>query len=165
MEAGRATAWWRPVVLAVFLVAWGPCGPITGGRLSGTPATPPADGWAFTDDISTIQVETRPDEPYSVTTWCVSDGPTLWVPSRGAEKKPWVQNVLADPRVRLRIGTALYDLRATRVTDAAEQAKVVGLLRAKYRMARWGMDADPALSPGTWYFRMEGRETQHAGGG
>src|SRR5262245_28767823 len=94
------------VALALLLLGWGPCGPIAGGELSGGSASAPADGWSFTNELSTIQVETRPSDPYSVTTWCVTDGKQLWVPSRGAAKKQWVQNVLTDPHVRLRIGDA-----------------------------------------------------------
>lgn len=145
------------VLLLPLLLGTGPCGPIAGGRLDGeVAATAPAD-WRFTDQISTIQVETRPDDPLSVTTWCFTDGPGLYVPSRNAERKPWVRNVLADPRVRLRIGDRIHAMQATRVTDDAELRRLIPLLRAKYRMARWGMDDDPASSPGTWLFRMTPR--------
>lgn len=137
------------------LLGAGPCGPITGGRLSPDLApAPPAADWSFTDEVSTIQVETKPGDPLSVTTWCFTDGPNLYVPSRGAEEKAWVQNVLADPRVRLRIGDSVYDMRAARVTDEAELRRIVPLLLAKYSMARWTMDPDPAANPDTWYFRM-----------
>lgn len=143
-------------LLLPLLVATGPCGPIPGGRLDGAAASAPAD-WRFTDAVSTIQVETRPEEPYSVTTWCFTDGAGLYVPSRGAAEKPWVQHVGRDPRVRLRIEDRVYEMTATRVTDEAELRRLIPLLRAKYRMARWGMDDDPAASPGTWFFRMAPR--------
>jgi hypothetical protein len=144
------------LALAPLVLAAGPCGPIPGGRIAGDEGAPPAD-WSFTDAISTIQVETRPADPYSVTTWCFTDGPALYVPSRGAARKPWVQHVASDPRVRLRIGDRVYAMTATRVTDPAELRRIVPLLRAKYRMARWGMDDDPAHSPDTWFFRMAAR--------
>jgi hypothetical protein len=144
------------VVLLPGLLGAGPCGPIAGGRLDGSTSAAPAD-WRFTDGVSTIQVETRPEDPYSVTTWCFSDGTGLYVPSRSAARKPWVQNVLADPRVRLRIEDRVFEMTASRVTDAAELRRVIPLLRAKYRMARWGMDDDPASAPGTWFFRMTPR--------
>jgi hypothetical protein len=140
------------------LLAAGPCGPIPGGRLSDDlqPATPAVD-WTFTNDISTIQVETKPDAPYSVTTWCFTDGPNLYVPSHGAAKKPWVQNVVADRQVRLRIGDSIYEMQATRITDEGELRRIVPLLRSKYTMARWGMDDDPAKSPDTWFFHLTPR--------
>jgi hypothetical protein len=142
------------------LLAAGPCGPITGGRLSQDlkPAVAPAD-WSFTDEVSTIQVETRPDDPYSVTTWCFTDGKTLYVSSDDAERKQWVRNVVADPRVRLRINDDVYDMQATRVTDEAELRRLVVLLKAKYTLARWGVNDDPAKSPQLWYFRMTPRAT------
>ena len=140
------------------LLAAGPCGPIPGGRLSDDvkPASPAAD-WTFTNDISTIQVETKPDAPFSVTTWCFTDGPNLYIPSRGAAKKPWVQNVLADRRVRLRIGDNVYEMQATRITDESVLRRIVPLLRSKYTMARWGMEDDPAKSPDTWFFHVTPR--------
>ena len=134
---------------------WGPCGPITGGRIAGELATELVNDWTFTDDISTIQIETRPDDPYSVTTWCFTDGPHLYIPSRGAPTKPWVKNVLADPRVRLRIGGKVYAMRATRVTDDGQRGKLIALLKKKYVTARWGMDDDPEASPDTWFFHVE----------
>jgi hypothetical protein len=68
-----------------------------------------------------------------------------------------VQNVTRDPRVRLRIDDRVYEMQASRVTDEAELRRLIPLLRAKYRMARWGMDDDPASSPGTWFFRLAPR--------
>jgi hypothetical protein len=148
----------RALLLALvpLLLAVGPCGPIPGGRIDGELVSAPA-GWRFTDDVSTIQVETRPEDPYSVTTWCFTDGTDLYVPSRNAERKPWVQNVTRDPRVRLRIDDRVYEMQASRVTDQTDLRRLIPLLRAKYRMARWGMDDDPASSPGTWFFRMSPR--------
>jgi hypothetical protein len=145
---------WGPLFLLPILLGAGPCGPITGGRLDGDARGPlPAD-WSFTQDLSTIHVETNPAAPLSVTTWCFTDGAALYVPSRNAARKAWVQNVTADPRVRLRVGAELYAARLERVTDAAELRRLIPLLRAKYRMARWGMSDDPADAPGTWFFRV-----------
>ena len=144
-------------LLCLTLVGFGPCGPIPGGEISGTKATTAPADWSHTDALSTVQVETRPGDPYSVTTWCVTDGTTLWVPSRGAARKKWVENASADPRVRLGIDGTIFEMTATRVTDPEEQRRIVGLLRAKYSMARWSMDEDPARSPDTWYFRMTPR--------
>jgi hypothetical protein len=155
-KTSGATGWWW-LLLIPLLLGPGPCGPISGGRIDGETATEPVTDWRFTNDISTIQVETNPADPYSVTTWCVTDGQMLYVPSRNAARKQWVKNVLADPNVRLRIGDKVYERRAVRVTDPAEMQKVVTLLRQKYTMARWGMSEDPAESPDTWYFRMDPR--------
>jgi hypothetical protein len=146
------------LLLLPLLLGTGPCGPVSGGRLGGEAGSVPGD-WRFTDDVSTIQVETRPEEPYSVTTWCFTDGAALYLPSRQAARKPWVQNVVRDPRVRVRIDDRVYEMTATRVTDDAELRRLVPLLRAKYRMARWGMEDDPGSAPETWYFRLAPRPT------
>jgi hypothetical protein len=144
------------LVLVPLVLGAGPCGPIPGGRIDGQETAVPAS-WSFTDAISTIQVETRPDDPYSVTTWCFTDGTTLYLGARAAERKPWVQYVTEDPRVRLRIDDRVYPMAVTRLTDDAELRRLIPLMRAKYRMARWGMDDDPASSPGTWFFRLTPR--------
>ena len=51
----------------------------------------------------------------------------------------------------------VYPMAVTRLTDDAELRRIIPLVRAKYRMARWGMDDDPASSPGTWFFRLAPR--------
>lgn len=142
------------LLLLPLLLANGPCGPVAGGPLDGPVHSEVVTDWRFTEPLSTIEVETKPNAPLSVTTWCVTDGPTLYVPSRNAANKPWVQNVVADPRVRLRIDGQIYAGTLARVSDPEEQRRVVALLRDKYTLAGWGMDADPAASPGTWYFRF-----------
>ncbi|MGI9590879.1 MAG: nitroreductase/quinone reductase family protein, partial [Myxococcota bacterium] len=65
----------------------------------------------------TTQLETRPDEPYSVNVvFTVVDG-ALYV-NAGDTETQWAKNIAQDPNVRLRIDDALYQLRAERVTDA-----------------------------------------------
>lgn len=147
-----------PLLLLPMLVGWGPCGPIPGGEISGEAVTEPVTDWIFTNDHSTIQVETRPEDPYSVTTWCFTDGPHLYVPSRGAAGKPWVEYVTADPRVRLRIGDEIYSGLAVRITDDGERQRVAYHLTEKYLLARWGIDpGDPQDYADTWFFRIDPR--------
>lgn len=142
--------------LLPLLVGWGPCGPIPGGEISGQAVTEPVTDWTFTNDHSNIQVETRPEDPYSVTTWCFTDGPHLYVPSRGAARKPWVENVTADPRVRLRIGDKIYSGRAVRITDGEERKRIAHRLTEKYLLAHWGLDPDkPEEYEDTWFFRID----------
>lgn len=147
-----------PLLLLPVLAGWGPCGPISGGEISGEPVTEQVTDWTFTNDYSTIQVETRPEDPYSVTTWCFTDGPNLYVPSRGAARKPWVKNVTADPRVRLRIGDDIYSGRAVRITDEEKRMRSAYLLTQKYLLASWGIDPDkPEEYEDTWFFRIDPR--------
>jgi hypothetical protein len=96
----------------------GPFGLLPGGRLEGVAAPAPAD-WSFAGDYGTAQLETRPEDPYSVNlAFTVLDG-GLYV-NAGDSETQWVKNMSADPRVRLRLDDALYDLHAERVTDADE---------------------------------------------
>ena len=109
------------------------CGPILllpGGELSGPVEAVPAD-WSFSDEVSTVQVETRPSDPYSINIWAVALGPHLYIHA-GANRSRWVENLLVDPLVRVRIAGKIYPLTATRVEDAAEFATFAGAYKKKY---------------------------------
>ena len=51
---------------------------LSGDALDGT-VTPAPDDWSFSDDVGTIQLETRPTEPYSVNLWVVALDDALFV--------------------------------------------------------------------------------------
>jgi F420H(2)-dependent quinone reductase len=124
----------RALLVAVALTA-AACGPtffMHGGRLDGELVGAPVEDWSFTDDIRRIQVETNPADPYSVNAWCVAQGPRLWVTVGSGEGTPWGRNMLADPRVRVRVGGRLYARRAVRVDDEREIELVRALYQAKY---------------------------------
>lgn len=92
--------------------------PFSKGALEGEVALPPA---SYTDVArqEIIQFETNPSEPYSVNLWVIGEGERLYVYA-GDSETTWVQNIAADPNVRIKLGAAIYELRATRVTDAEE---------------------------------------------
>ena len=105
------------LVLPCFLA----CGPtllLPGGALSGTSSPPPSD-WAWTDEVSTIQLETRPEDPYSVNLWAVGIDQKLYVHA-GANYSAWVENLEGDSTVRVRIDGKIYQLAASRVKDQKE---------------------------------------------
>lgn len=109
------------------------CGPtllIPGGELSGPVEALPED-WTFSDEVSTIQLETRPADPYSVNIWAVGIGNRLYVHA-GANRSRWVENILADPRVRVRVAGKLYLLTAVRVEGPAEFATFADAYKKKY---------------------------------
>lgn len=137
-------------MLLVLVSGCGPCVVLPGGRLDGPVAAPPAS-FAFARDAGTIQLETRPDEPYSVNIACVTVGDALYV-SAGDSKTRWVQNMEADPRVRARIGGTLYDLRARRVVDEAEMRAFATAWTALGAWAR-----DPTQLGEVWVYRLEPR--------
>jgi len=116
---------------AVFLVAG--CGPllvIPGGELDGVAVPAPKD-WASAEDVSTIQLETRPEDPYSVNIWAVGMGPLLYVHA-GANRSSWVEHMEANPDVRVRIEDKLYELRASRVESQDEFARFSDAYEEKY---------------------------------
>lgn len=103
---------------------------LPGGELDG--ATAPVPGsWAFADEIDTVQLETRPDDPYSVNIWAVGLGPALYVHA-GANRSTWVEHLEADPRARVRVAGSLYELSAARVEDQAEFDRFSDAYEKKY---------------------------------
>lgn len=109
------------------------CGPVLllpGGELSG-PVEPAPTDWGFTDEISTIQLETRMAEPYSINIWAVGIGDRLYVHA-GANRSRWVEHLVVDPLVRVRVAGKLHPLRASRVEDPAEFAEFAAAYEKKY---------------------------------
>ena len=126
---------------------WGPQGIFAGGPFLGAAAAAWPGDWSFTDAHPLVAIETRdPLARYSVTILCVAAEGRLYVMARHAPRKRWVRNVERDPRVRLRIGEALYEARLERVDDdpasAADSAAVARAFLRKYV----GLDA-PAARP------------------
>ncbi len=144
LRIGIGMAW---LVLAVACEPWGP---ISGGRLEGSLVTEPVADWSFTNSRQTVELETRLEDPYSVTVWCVAHGDALYVPSRHAAKKSWVQHVLAEPQVRVRVGERIYAGSMIRVTDPDEIEAVVPALVAKYELDPPGESEDDEV----WLFRI-----------
>jgi hypothetical protein len=111
----------RLALLGSILVCGCSCGPfllMSGGKLDGTEKPVPAS-FALPGNRETIQLETRPEDPYSVNvSGAVVDG-KLYV-SAGDTLSAWAKNIEANPLVRARIDGDLYDLKARRVTDRAE---------------------------------------------
>lgn len=138
------------VACLVLAAACEPWGPIPGGALEGSLVREPVADWSFTNSQSTVELETRPQDPYSVTVWCVAHGDALYVPSRHAENKTWVQHVLDEPRVRVRVGDKIYAGTLVRVTDPAEIEAVVPALVAKYELDPPDEDEEDS----SWLFRF-----------
>jgi len=103
---------------------------LPGGALEGPTAPAPAS-WSFTDDVKTIQLETRPAEPYSVNIWGIALGEHLYVHA-GANRSAWVEHLEADPNVRVRVGETIYELAAARVQDQGEFDRFADAYEKKY---------------------------------
>ena len=122
-----------------------------GGRLSGSEeARPPAD-WSAAAAISTAQLETRPDDPYSVNVWGAGLGEYFYVTTR-AEGATWSRFIDTNPDVRLRLGDTIYNLRAVRVDDDVEGERVLVAYASKYESDPESMTANAGL-----IYRLEGR--------
>jgi len=138
-------------VFSLFLFAG--CGPfllLPGGKLGGTAASAPKD-WAFTDEVDTVQLETRPADPYSVNIWAVGMGPLLYVHA-GANRSSWVENMEANSDVRIRIEDKIYDLSASRVEGTDEFARFSDAYEEKYGSRPRNDDVAEA-----YLFRLEAR--------
>ncbi len=118
------------IVMIAFTAGCGPTLLFPGGALAGAEMSAPAD-WAFAEEISTIQLETRPEDPYSVNIWVAGLGDQLYVHA-GENRATWVEHMEANPLVRAQVGEHLFSLRASRVTDAEEFARFADVYEGKY---------------------------------
>jgi hypothetical protein len=126
----------RVLVVALTLALLGGCSEpfivFAGGELSGEVAAPP-DDWSQLADEETFQLETRPDDPYSVNIWAVGIGPDVYI-GTGPDGTRWSKHLGRDPRVRLRVGETLYSLVASPVTATEERRDVAVAYAEKYGM-------------------------------
>ncbi len=141
------------LVLVTLLVGCGnPISMLPGGALDGVPTPAPAD-WSSVANVKTIQVEFRPSDPYSHNVWCVGLGRDLYIATSGKGTR-WTPFLAADPRVRVRVVTALYNLTAVPVTEAAEQARVGDAYSQKYDIKA----DDNWVADGGLIFRLDRRD-------
>lgn len=90
----------------------------SGGKLDGQVKPTPAS-FALPGNRQTIQLETRPEDPYSVNvSGAVVEG-QLYV-SAGDTLSRWAANIEANPLVRARVAGSIYELRARRVVEKPE---------------------------------------------
>ncbi len=127
-------------VLALFIVyarffGYDP-GPTRPGMwMSGELVTEPVTDWSFAQRERTAAIQTRqsffPWLAHSVTTAHFHYKDRLYFASgypagiNLPEGRHWNVNVLADPRVRIRLGTKLYDRTVVYVTDPVEREAVL----------------------------------------
>ncbi len=144
------------VLLVLTAVAYAfrrdPIGPIAGKQLSGEEAPAWSGDWSFSDAHDLVALEVRPDDPHSVTTICFLHEGALYVPSMGGSEKAWPQMVLADPRVRIKVGDTIYPARAIRVTDETQHQALLASAAKKY--PRLAAEAGE-LPPDLWVFRID----------
>lgn len=127
----------------------GPIVMIPGGELAG-PVEAVPDSWAFSDAHEDVQLETRPDDPYSVNVWGVATGDAFYV--AGSDENRWAAYIEANPMVRLRIDGSIYELTATATDEEAELDAFLAAVKTKYD---W--EPDEEQRAGATLFRLEPR--------
>jgi hypothetical protein len=110
-----------PLALLVAAAAASGCGGpflvFPGGELRGESVTEPVEDWSFVDAWF-LDLETRPDDPYSVElNYIVRDGKLYIDPAEG---RRWLDHIREDPRVRVRFGGKIYPLEAILVGTPGE---------------------------------------------
>ncbi|MEZ4334571.1 MAG: hypothetical protein R3F35_22680 [Myxococcota bacterium] len=128
----------------------GPWGPIPGGRLHGRERPCPIEAAPFAA-VHAVELEVSPDRPRSVRIWSVVVDDRLFVPGDFlTPMKRWPAQVVADPRVRIRIDGQLYRCRARRVTDPATVEALRRETARKYRIEPDGWAARSEV----WWFEL-----------
>jgi deazaflavin-dependent oxidoreductase (nitroreductase family) len=80
----------------------------------------------------------RTGRPHEIEIWFAVHRGRTYVLAGGGRRADWVRNLLADPRVGLRIGDRRWEARAGLVEDLEEEARVRRVLAAKYQGWREG---------------------------
>ena len=104
---------------------------LAGGRLAGDVVEVPPS-WVLYNDTDTVQLETRPADPYSVNVWGVGTSAGYFVAAGAGLEAVWAQQVTADPRVRLRVADSVYELRAVRVDSWIDRRRYKAMATQKY---------------------------------
>jgi hypothetical protein len=127
---------------------------LPGGRLRG-PSEPCAADFSPFAAAREVEVEVRPAAPRSVTTWSVVRGGALFLPADFLTPwKRWPYHVLADPRIRVRIGGRIFECRAERAVEPAEVDALRRAAAEKYDVSPTGL----ASRAEVWWFRAVRRE-------
>ena len=132
------------LLLALSVTGFEPHDRTPGLWLKGDLVTAPVADWSFTDKIPEIKIQTESPFllPHSVTIWCAVYNGNLYVTSyRGRE---WVENIIREPRVRLKIADKVFDRNLSMVDDPVEKAAVLQAKGRKY--PQWKV---PAVSAAT----------------
>jgi deazaflavin-dependent oxidoreductase (nitroreductase family) len=79
--------------------------------------------------------------------WITTDGQRLYIRSGQGLGRDWPQNLLANGRAVLHIGTSDVPVRARHVTDPAEARATWSAVKTKYQVERQPSQGDEPLTP------------------
>ena len=108
--------------------------------VTGDLVTEPVSDWSFSNQFGEIFVQTRTWYliPHSVNVYCTVSNGDLYLFSayyQGGnfpDQRLWNQNVMKDPRVRLKIGDQLFDRTVSYVEDVSSKEPVLQSFIEKY---------------------------------
>ena len=152
---------WVGLAAAAICAAWfatalldGPWGMLPGGRLVGPTTACETARWEEFASTRELELEVRPSSPRSMTTWSVVHAGALFIPADFLTPwKRWPHQVLADDRIRLRLGGRVFECRAKRVSDAKQIEQLRLAIAAKYELQAEGRAATIEV----WWFRIQPR--------
>ncbi|MDH3642322.1 MAG: hypothetical protein OES38_09515 [Gammaproteobacteria bacterium] len=122
----------------------------SGGELRGEISDAPSD-WSQFNAVDTVQLETQPDDPYSINVWATGIGPDVYV-ATGDDDTNWTKHIEAHRDVRLRIEQQVFELKAIRVRDPDELQRVSAAYVDKY-----GLETDDNWVMTGQVFRLDRR--------
>ena len=123
---------------------------MSGGELAGTLSEVP-DSWQLDEMSGLAQLETRPEDPYSINLTYVQLDGRFYIYA-GDTRTNWVQHIEQNPHVRIRVGDTIYPARASRVLDDEEIAAFAAIWANLSVFQR-----DPLGFEEVWLYRLEGR--------
>lgn len=139
--------------------------------LSGDPVTTPISDWSFTDAIPTVQIETRTWYllPHFVRTDIARNDAHLYLFSEYFAPRPgqpdhrdefpsarfWNRMVVRDPRIRVKIGNQVFEMRAYPLTDPSEVAVAREAFLNKYADVRKEQESPESRRSKLYFFRLE----------
>ena len=103
------------------------------------------------DSVCHLQTTGRTSgRPRTIEIWFATDGDRIYLLAGGRDRAHWVRNLLADSRVRIRIGGRTLTGRAQVIEDEERAIPARRLLAAKYQgwseglaLSRWAAGSLP----------------------
>ena len=121
-----------------------------GGDLSGTVTEAP-NKWQLDEDSAVAQLETRPEDPYSINFTYVQLEGRFYVYA-GDTRTNWVKHIEQNPLVRVRVKHNIYPVRAIRVMSEEELSEFAGVWANLSVFQRNPMNFEEV-----WLYRLEAR--------